>query len=55
VQIAQKYPFVNFVKSNWLLTLGLVAIFAPTMLLIAQLSWGTEQGAHGPIVVATGL
>lgn len=55
MQLAQKHPFVSFVKSNWLLSLGLAAIFIPTMLLVAQLSWGTEQGAHGPIVVATGI
>jgi exosortase len=55
VQLAQKPTFLDFVRSNWLLSLGLAAILIPTMLLVAQLSWGTEQGAHGPIVVATGI
>lgn len=55
MQLAQKHPALKFVASHWLLSLGLAAVLVPTMLLVAQLSWGTEQGAHGPIVVATGL
>lgn len=55
MRLAQNPSFLNFVKTNWLLSIGLAAILVPTMLLVAQLSWGTEQGAHGPIVVATGL
>lgn len=36
--------------------LAIVVIFvAPTMLRIAQQSWTQESGAHGPIVLATGL
>lgn len=36
--------------------LVLVALFAfPTMEFVAQSSWSTEQGAHGPIVLFTGL
>ena len=27
----------------------------PTMLFVARESWSTEQGAHGPIVLATGI
>lgn len=34
--------------------LGLAAIFAPTMFDVARLTWTTEQGGHGPIIVATG-
>lgn len=37
------------------LSVGLVAIAAPTMLFVAQESWSTEQGSHGPIVLFTGL
>lgn len=55
VQAAQRHPLVNFVAGNWLLFIGLAAVLVPTMILVARLSWGTEQGAHGPIVVATGL
>lgn len=36
--------------------LVMVALFAfPTMEFVAQSSWSTEQGAHGPIVLFTGL
>lgn len=37
------------------LLLGLAAIVVPTMASVARESWSTEQGAHGPIVLATGL
>jgi exosortase len=38
-----------------LLLLGLVVLIAPTMAWVATVSWSQEQGAHGPIVLATGL
>lgn len=34
---------------------GLALVAAPTMLFVAQVSWSTESGGHGPIVLATGL
>lgn len=37
------------------LLLGLAAIIVPTMSSVARESWTTEQGAHGPIVLATGI
>lgn len=37
------------------LLLGLLAIIAPTLIFVAQESWSTEQGSHGPIVLFTGL
>jgi exosortase len=37
------------------LLVGLVAVAAPTLLFVAQESWSTEQGSHGPIVLFTGL
>jgi exosortase len=50
---------VNWLKtrtpSDWLLYLGMAAVLLPTMAAVAHFSWGTEQGAHGPIVVATGI
>ena len=55
MQLVPKNPVLNFIAGHWLLSLGLAAVLVPTMLLVAQLSWGTEQGAHGPIVVATGI
>lgn len=33
----------------------MAAIALPTMASVARDSWSTEQGAHGPIVLATGL
>ncbi len=39
---------------NWLILAGAAAVLLPTMFLVAKLSWGTEAGAHGPLVVATG-
>lgn len=55
MQLAQKHPILTFAANNRILATGLAAVLVPTMILVAQLSWGTEQGAHGPIVVATGL
>jgi len=40
---------------HWLLILGALAIGIPTMISVAKLSWSTEQGAHGPIMLATGI
>jgi exosortase len=36
------------------LALGVLAIFIPTMYSVATSEWTSEQGGHGPIVVATG-
>ena len=37
------------------LALGCIAIIIPTMASVARDSWSTEQGGHGPIVLASGL
>lgn len=37
------------------LLVGSVAIAIPTMVFVARESWGSDEGAHGPIVLATGL
>ncbi len=37
------------------LVLGLAAFSIPTMIDVARESWSTEQGAHGPIVLVTGI
>lgn len=37
------------------LVLGAIAIAIPTMVSVAQESWSTEQGAHGPLVLLTGI
>jgi exosortase len=40
---------------NALLAIGLAAIIGPTMYEVAKVSWSTEQGGHGPIVLVTGI
>ncbi|MFT3975967.1 MAG: exosortase V [Sphingomonas bacterium] len=46
---------VAWARSSAVLILGLLAITIPVMIHVAQESWSTEQGGHGPIVLATGL
>src|SRR6187402_3069528 len=48
-------PWWRPLAPHWLLLLGLLAITVPTMASVARESWSTEQGAHGPIVLATGI
>lgn len=42
-------------KSDLALLIGVLALAVPTMLAIARFSWSTEQGGHGPLVLATGI
>ena len=46
---------LRWIRENLLLVLGLAAVAIPTLTYVARESWSTEQGAHGPIVLATGL
>jgi exosortase len=39
---------------NLLLAIGVAVLAVPTMLEVARNSWSTEQGGHGPLVLATG-
>lgn len=41
--------------ANPVLTIGMLSILVPTMIYVVTKSWTTEQGAHGPIVLAAGL
>jgi exosortase len=45
----------SVVRRHWLLALGVMILAMPTMLDVARENWSTEQGAHGPIVLATAL
>lgn len=57
-EIKQKSIFwsaFDWLSANPLLAAGMLSILIPTMLLVANESWSTDQGAHGPIVLATGL
>jgi len=46
---------LGWLTSNPILVAGMLSILVPTMMLVANESWSTDQGAHGPIVLATGL
>lgn len=48
-------PAWRLLAKHWLLLIGLLSIVVPTMIAVARESWSTEQGAHGPIVLATGI
>jgi len=41
--------------ANIVLGVGLALLVIPTMFQVARDSWSTEQGGHGPLVLATGL
>ncbi|HEU0284884.1 MAG TPA: exosortase V [Sphingomicrobium sp.] len=44
-----------FSPADLALIIGVAAILLPTMIEVGQFNWTTEQGGHGPIVLATGL
>lgn len=46
---------LRWLLANPVLAAGIASIVIPSMLYVARVSWSTEQGAHGPIVLATGL
>lgn len=47
--------FVDWVKANPLILLGVLVITIPTMRFVAEEGWTTEQGGHAPLVLATGI
>lgn len=56
--LQSEVPSSWFSGWNWqsaILVLGLLAFCVPTMQFVMQKSWAGEEGAHGPIVLATGL
>lgn len=42
-------------ESTWPLLIGLAALAIPTIIRLGQQVWSKESGAHGPIILATGL
>ena len=44
-----------FAGSSLILATGVFFFATPTMLFVARESWSMEQGAHGPIIMFTGL
>jgi exosortase len=55
VQVAPPVPGGLVTPANIIFAIGLAAIVLPTMIQVARVSWSTEQGGHGPIVLVTGL
>jgi len=55
VQVAPPVPGRFVTPANIIFAIGLAAIVLPTMIQVARVSWSTEQGGHGPIVLATGI
>lgn len=41
--------------ANALFAIGCALLVLPTMVQVARDTWSTEQGGHGPLVLATGL
>jgi exosortase len=41
--------------ANLILAIGCAVLVLPTMFQVATDSWSTEQGGHGPLVLATGI
>ena len=48
-------PWQAVLRRHWLALLGAAILILPTFATIAEDSWSTEQGAHGPVVLATGI
>jgi exosortase len=55
VQVSPPAPAGLFTLPNMALMIGLAALVLPTMFQVARVSWSTEQGGHGPLVLATGI
>lgn len=41
--------------ANFALLVGMLSLVAPTLFQVARDTWTSEQGGHGPLVLATGL
>jgi exosortase len=47
--------FRSVTLADWALIVGAAIIVLPTMFQVGEFNWTTEQGGHGPIVLATGV
>lgn len=43
------------IQRHWPLIVGFLVLAIPTLVSLGEQSWSTELGAHGPIVLATGV
>lgn len=48
-------PFGTWLRQHWPVVAGLLAMTVASIASLARQTWATEAGAHGPIVLATGL
>ena len=55
VQVAAPRSRQLVTASNLVLALGCAFLVLPTMVQVARDTWSTEQGGHGPLVLATGI
>ena len=55
VSVHPDRPTLRDLLPWWPLLAGIAILVIPTMQGIATVSWSTEQGAHGPIVLAIGI
>jgi len=54
-QVSSPRPRHLLTPANLLIVLGCAALALPTFYTVATQTWTTEQGGHGPLVLATGL
>lgn len=55
VKVAAPDSGWRITPANIILAIGIAVLVLPTMFQVARDSWSTEQGGHGPLVLATGL
>jgi exosortase len=55
VQVAAPVSRRLAAPANLIFALGCVLLILPTMFQVARDSWSSEQGGHGPLVLATGI
>lgn len=52
VRLSELLPWL---RAHGVLVAGVLSLVVPTLVSLGRWSWSTETGAHGPIVLATGL
>jgi exosortase len=55
VEVAEQPQGGWLTPANLAIALGIAVLVLPTMIQVARVSWSTEQGGHGPLVLATGM
>ena len=51
----QRLTLVSLLRAHWPLLIGFGFLAVPTLIRLAEQVWPLEIGAHGPIVLATGI